>query len=188
MVYKAVVIGTSTGGMAALGEVLHALPRNFPLPILIVQHISSRSDGFIVRYLNELSAIRVKEADEKEQIEAGCAYISPPNYHMMLDQDSCIALSVDSKVSYARPSIDVLFETAADVLREGLIGVILTGANSDGSKGIAAIKKRGGIAIVQDPATAEAEAMPGYAIKAAQVDYVLSLKNIGAKLIEIVGV
>ena len=187
MEYKAVVIGTSTGGLYALREVLRPLPKDFAAPIVIVQHISSHSDMFLLNYLREYCAIKIKEADEKENILPGHAYIAPPNFHLLIEKGGSLSLTVDEKVSYARPSIDVLFETAADAYKEKLIGVVLTGANSDGSLGLAKIKEKGGLTIVQEPKEAEADAMPKAAIAAASVDYILELDKIGILLRKIMG-
>jgi len=181
--FKLVVIGVSAGGMKALPEVLSPLPSGFPIPIAVVQHISPHSDNrYFVTHLNQRIKIHVKEADEKETIQTEHVYIAPPNYHLLIENDRNFALSVDEKVNYSRPSIDVLFETAAEVYGTGLIGVILTGASSDGANGLKRIKKNGGVAIVQDPDTAEAKIMPQSAIDACEVDYMLSLEEIGSLL------
>ncbi|MFZ5351589.1 MAG: chemotaxis protein CheB [Bacillota bacterium] len=188
MKYQAIVIGTSTRGMAAPKEILAPLPVGFPMPILIVQHLRPHVDSYLAKYLDDLSRIKVKEADEKEEAAAGHSYVSPSNYHMLIEEGGYISFSVDEYVKFARPSVDVLFETAADVYKDCLIGIILTVANGDGSKGLRRIKQKGGIAIVEDLSTAEAGAMPQATIKAVQVDYILSLRQIPGKLIEIVGV
>ncbi len=182
MKYQAVVIGTSLGGMEALKTILTQLPSDFQAPILVVQHLNPHSDSFLAKYLDNLCNILVKEADEKERVVSGCVYIAPPNYHLMVEKDSYLTLSVDEKVNYARPSIDVLFESAADVYSDKLIGVILTGANSDGALGLKYIKNKGGLAIVQDPETAEASIMPSAAIKMSHVDYIVPLAHIGQLL------
>lgn len=178
MKYRAVVIGASAGGIHAIKAIIMALPGNFHLPIIIVQHISPLSDNYWITLMDSLSALTVKEADEKEKIRKGTIYITPPNYHLLIERDETFSLSIDPKVNYARPSIDVLFESAADVYKDHLIGVILTGANSDGANGLRRIKEYGGLAIVQDPATAESASMPAAAIAATQVDYILPLEEI----------
>lgn len=182
---KIIVIGTSFGGMMALRTILSVLPSNFNIPILVIQHLSSNSEGYLPKYLDRVCSINVKEADEKEQIKKGYAYIGPPNYHMLVDNQGFISLSVDEKVNYARPSIDVLFESAVDAFGENIIGVLLTGANSDGSKGIKRIRDNGGITIVQDPSEAEADAMPKSALKLTNVDYVLTLNEIANLLVSL---
>lgn len=187
MDYKAVVIGASAGGIEALGKILTKLPSNFSVPILIVQHLSPDSDGYMARRFNELCGLIVKEVDEKEKALPGTVYIAPPNYHFLVELDETLSLTIDEKVNYARPSIDVLFESAADAYGDKLIGVVLTGANRDGSKGLKKITGNGGLAIVQDPYTAVASSMPKAAIKIANVDYVLTVDEITTKLIELVG-
>ncbi|MBC8059276.1 MAG: chemotaxis protein CheB [Clostridiaceae bacterium] len=185
MNYKAVVIGASMGGLEALRVILSSIPNNFAAPIIIVQHISPQSDNYMIEYFNHKCSLIVKEAEEKEQICPGIVYIAPPNYHLLIEKDGTMSLTVEPRVNYSRPSIDVLFETAADAYREGLVGVILTGANSDGSNGLKKIKDRGGLAIVQDPITAVSDNMPKAAIKNTNVDFVLNLQKISCKLIEI---
>ncbi|MEW6136551.1 MAG: chemotaxis protein CheB, partial [Bacteroidota bacterium] len=159
-VIKAVVIGTSAGGMEALSKLLPAVPSNFKAPILIVQHIAPTSDNFLARHLDSLSQIKVKEANEKEKIKPAIAYVAPPNYHLLVEDDLTLSLTVDEKVNYSRPSIDVLFESAAYAFKGKVIAVVLTGANQDGAAGAALIKKMGGIVIVQDPKTAQVPVMP----------------------------
>jgi two-component system chemotaxis response regulator CheB len=140
--------------------------------------MSPHSDNYMVRMLNELSTITVKEADEKEPVLPGVAYVAPPDYHLLVEQDFTLSLSVEEKVNYSRPSIDVLFETAADAYGPHLMGVVLTGANADGSNGLAYIKQKGGYAVVQKPEDAESPAMPRAAIEKASPDLVLSLPEI----------
>lgn len=183
--YDAVVIGASAGGLNALKTIFLGLDRTFNLPVIIVQHISPDSDNYLIHILNDLKIISVKEADEKEAPRAGMAYIAPPNYHLLIESDHLFTLTVDERVNYARPSIDVLFETAAEAWRDRLIGIILTGANSDGSKGLKRIKELGGLVIVQDPDTAEADSMPRAAILSTAVDYVLPLDEIAPMLNEL---
>lgn len=187
MDYSAVVIGVSAGGMNALGAILPRLPADFPLPIVIVQHISPHSDTFMIRHFNSLSKITVKEADEKESIKPGFAYFAPPNYHLLIEEDHTFSLSIEGRVNYSRPSIDVLFDSALDAYCSKLIGIILTGANNDGSRGLKKIKDCGGLAIVQDPKTAEVSAMPEGALKISKIDHVLKLEEIAPFLIEITG-
>ena len=180
--FKVVVIGTSAGGLEALSKLLPAIPQNFSVPVLIVQHIAPTSDNFLARHLDSLSRIKVKEAEEKEKIEPGVAYVAPPNYHLMLEDDLTLTLTVDEKVNYSRPSIDVLFESAAYACKGRVIAVILTGANQDGALGAALIKRMGGIVIVQDPKTAQVPVMPEATLKTTQADYVLSIEEIPALL------
>jgi len=186
--YKAVVIGASAGGFYALRELLTKLPREFSMPIFIVQHISPTSDSYMARYLNKKSEIIVKEADEKEKVNGGTAYISPPNYHLLIEEDHTLSLSTENKKNYSRPSIDILFESAAYVYGNSLIGIVLTGANSDGADGLLFIKKNGGYCIVQEPSEAESTAMPLAAIEKVSVDNVLKLSDIANLLVELDGV
>lgn len=185
MKYEAMVIGASAGGANALRHLLAPLPENFKIPIIIVQHLDAHSHNYFVEYLSRYCHLKVKEIDEKEFIEKGYVYIAPPNYHTLIEKDKSFALTVEERVSYARPSIDILFETAADAFAENLIGVILTGANHDGSNGIKKVKENGGLAIVQDPETAEVDVMPRAAIKCAKVDYILKLEEINKILLDI---
>lgn len=179
MKYEAIVMGVSAGGMEALSTILPDLSADFPLPVMVVQHQHPTSDDFLVRYLNERCNLMVKQADEKENILPGVIYFAPPGYHLMVEEDRTFSLSIDLPVHFARPSIDVLFETAAEVYGKKLVGVVLTGANADGSHGLKRIKESGGLAMVQDPETAEVDTMPRAAVRATEVDHVLSLEEIG---------
>jgi len=165
---------------------LSPLPKDFPLPIIIVQHLHPHSNSYLARILEHHSQLRVKQADEKEAILNGWVYIAPPAYHLLIEEDRTLSLSVDKPVKYARPSVDVLFETATYAYRENLIGIILTGANNDGSNGVKKIKDAGGYVIVQDPKTAVASSMPEAAINSVEVDKVLPLYNIGEYLVQLI--
>jgi len=186
MGYRAIVIGSSTGGMEALRIILEVLPKDFPVPILVAQHISPHSDNYLAKFLDSACKVSVKEAEEKEKAIPGHVYLAPPNYHLLVEDDGFISLSVEARVSYARPSIDVLFESAAEAYNRGLIGIVLTGANYDGSNGLKRIKEYGGLTIVQDPVTARADAMPRAAIRATKVDYITPLAEIGQLLNKII--
>ncbi len=183
--FKAIVIGTSAGGLNALSHLLKAMPKKFNIPIIVVQHLSPQSDGAMVRILNGITSLKVKEADEKEPILGGTVYLAPANYHLLVEQDGTFSLTIDPKINFCRPAVDLLFETAADVYRESLIGILLTGANSDGAVGLKKIKKCGGITIVEDPDTAEVPIMPISAIEAFKVDYILPLDKIYLKISEL---
>ena len=180
--HQAVVIGVSMGGMDALREIFMNLKDSFSTPILIVQHLHSHSDNYLANYLNKLTHLMVKEADEKEMIQSNKVYIAPANYHLIVEEDKTISLSTDDRVNYCRPSIDMLFESAAEAYGPDLIGVILTGANHDGADGMKKIKEKGGLLIVQDPATADVSTMPLSVIRQTYVDHVLSLKEISGFL------
>lgn len=185
--YEAVVMGVSFGGLEALRTVLPLLVLDFPAPIMVIQHHDPRANDFLATYLDNLCRIRVKVAEEKEKVEPAVAYLAPANYHLLVEDDHTLSLSVDEKVHFARPAIDVLFESAADAYGSRLIGVILTGANQDGSQGLRIIKECGGLAVVQDPKSAQAPSMPEAALDATEVDYVLSLNEIGDLLNNIMG-
>ena len=176
--FRAIVVGVSMGGVEALRTLLGGLPQGFSLPIIIVHHISPESGSDLAHLLDTCCAIRVKEADEGDVLAPGTAYLAPPNYHLLVERDGTLTLSVDLLVNFARPSIDVLFESAADAFGPNLIGVILSGAGSDGAKGLKIIQDKGGLAIVQDPADAEADPMPRSALAAVRADHVLVLKEI----------
>lgn len=184
--YGAVVIGVSFGGLQALQAILPLLPADFPVPIMVVQHHNPQAGDFLALHLNKQCNLCVKVAEEKEKATAGNVYLAPANYHLLVEDDHTLSLSCDEKVNFARPSVDVLFESAADVYGSKLIGVILTGANSDGSEGLRCIQESGGVTVVQDPETAEAPNMPEAALANAKVDYVLPLHEIGIFLITIV--
>lgn len=183
--YKAVVMGSSAGGLQALKAFIPALPSSFPLPLAIAQHNSENAGSFLADYLNEIGSLAVKEAEDKEPLCPGHAYIAPAGYHLLIEDDQTFSLSVDPRVNYCCPSIDVLFESAADAFGESLIGIVLTGANGDGSRGLKTIKARGGVAIVQNPETAESRYMPRAALAATAVDHVVSLEQLAPLLVQL---
>jgi two-component system, chemotaxis family, protein-glutamate methylesterase/glutaminase len=183
--YRCISIGVSAGGMEALSIIIPGLPVSFPIPVVVIQHISPHSDNYMTRYLDNISAIKVKEVDEKEKIKPGVVYTAPPNYHVLLEEDETFSLSVEERINFARPSIDVFFQSAADVYGPHLVGVVLTGANNDGSQGLKMIKKKGGLTIVQDPDTAEVDGMPRAAIAATKIDHILTLKQICPFLVQL---
>ena len=185
MQYEAIVIGVSSGGLKALKIIFSALPSGFAIPIIVVQHIGPRSENSWIKLLNDSCIIPIKEADEKEKIVTGNIFIAPSNYHLLIEKDRTFSLTIDERVNFARPSIDVLFESAAEAYKEKLIGIILTGANNDGTKGVKRIKECGGIVIIQDPETAESSYMPASAIAAVQPDYIQALDQIGDLIIKI---
>lgn len=174
--YKAIVLAVSTGGVGALKFLVRALPKTFPLPILVVQHLSPDSSDGLAKLLDEVGNLTVKEAAEGDEPAAGNVYIAPPNYHLLVELDGRLALSTDPLVNFARPSADVLFESAADAFGPQLIGIVLTGAGYDGSRGLKRVKDRGGIAIVQKPEDAEADSMPRSALSLITPDHVVTLK------------
>ncbi len=179
-----IVVGCSLGGMNALTKILSELPEGFPVPIAVVQHRYRTSNEGLPAYFRRHAHLNVVDADDKQWIRPGYVYLAPANYHLLVEQGE-FSLSVDEAVAYSRPSVDVLFESAADAYREAVVGVILTGANADGARGVARIKESGGFVIVQDPNTAEAPQMPQAAIASTVVDRILPLDRIGPFLVEL---
>ncbi|MGD8782478.1 MAG: chemotaxis protein CheB [Ignavibacteria bacterium] len=183
--YEAVVIGASAGGLEATIQLLRELPQNFPLPIIIVQHRANDERTLLEEVIQSNCKITVKQADEKEKIKQGTVYFAPANYHLLVEEDSTLSLTSDKLVNYSRPSIDVLFETASEVYRKGLIGIILTGSNGDGTEGIKAIKINGGTTIAENPKTAAFPYMPQSAINTGYVQYIWEIKEIKNFLLSI---
>ena len=184
--YRAVVIGTSFGGLEALKTILPQLPEDYPLPVLIVLHIGDNCNKSFLNLLDSECKLRVKEVDEKEIIRPGTIYFAPPNYHLMVEEDKSCCLSTDPKVLHSRPSIDVLFETAAWTYKSSLIGIILCGLNSDGAKGLLEVKKMGGYTIVENPKCSSAPIMPQAAFNLAKPHIQLKQEEIAAKIIDLV--
>ena len=182
MSFDLVVIGTSLGGLQALITLLDGLPAAFPLPLVVVQHRSAGPESGIREVLQQHTGLIVTEVEDKEAIVGGRVYLAPADYHLLVEPDGTFALSIEGPVRYARPSIDVLFESAADVYRERVVGVLLTGASVDGARGAQRIKQRGGWLIVQDPATAESKVLPEAGLAATPVDEVVGLNRIGESL------
>jgi two-component system chemotaxis response regulator CheB len=179
MTYELVCIGASWGGLHAVGQVLSGFPEDIDLPIVVAQHRHPDSQEGALRELLQLRTDRlVHDVEDKMAIEPRHVYITPPDYHVLVQRGS-FALSVDDRVQFARPSIDVLFESAADAYGAGVIGVILTGASADGSRGLARIKQQGGVALIQDPVGAARRTMPDAAIATTVADAVLPLEEIG---------
>jgi two-component system, chemotaxis family, protein-glutamate methylesterase/glutaminase len=177
--YDLVCIGASWGGLQAVGQVLRDLPAELDLPIAIAQHRHRDSQAETLAELLQTKTDRpVLDVEDKMPIAAGHVYIAPPNYHLLVERGS-FALSVDEHIQYARPSIDVLFETAAHAYGAGVIGIILTGANADGALGLARIKDAGGVALIQDPLGAARRTMPDAAIAATAADAILPVEAIG---------
>jgi two-component system, chemotaxis family, protein-glutamate methylesterase/glutaminase len=179
--FELVVVGTSVGGLKALPILLSRLPEGFSLPVVVVQHRGKESGTGLREFLAQTSSLPVTEPEDKEPILPGNIYLAPRDYHLLV-QERSFALSTDSPVGFARPSIDVLFESAADEYGERAIGVILTGANQDGARGLAAIKARGGTTLVEAPETAACSQMPEAAIARTEVDWILPLEEIAPLL------
>ena len=185
---KLVVIGSSWGGLRAVAELLAGVPAGLRAAVAIAQHRGAAAeDGALAALLASRGTLPVREADDKDPIEPGRAYLAPADYHLLVEPDG-FALSIDQRVQHSRPSIDVLFESAADAYGERVVGVVLTGANEDGAAGVRRIKARGGTALVQDPETAERPEMPRAAIATGAADRVLALDDIASALVELCGV
>jgi len=179
---EAVVIGASAGGVQALSALSAALPADLRVPCFVVIHLPRESPSLLPEIFSAHCKRPVGEAQDKEPVQAGTVYIAPPDYHLLLDRGPTLALSTDELVHYSRPSIDVLFESAADVYGKGLLGIILTGWNQDGADGLQAVHRAGGLTIVQNPDTAEAPVMPQAALARTPVHYILNLEEIAALL------
>lgn len=182
MTYKAIVIGVSSGGLEALKVIFKKISKALPVPMFIVQHRKKNSDSFMEEYLSEMTPMKICEIYDKTPIKKSSVYIAPPDYHMLIENENTISLNSDEPQCYARPSVDALFESAADVYGPALIGIVLTGANSDGTEGLRKIKMFGGLTIVQDPKTASASFMPSSAMEV-KPDHVLSLEEIAQFLL-----
>lgn len=177
-----IVIGASVGGVEALSVLLPALPVRLGASVFIVLHLPREVPSMLVEIFKHKCALPVREAEDKEPVEPGTVYFAPPDYHLLVDQGPRIALSADDPVNFSRPSIDVLFESAADVFAERLLGIILTGASNDGALGLEAVYRAGGITIVQEPGSAQASLMPRSALERIPVDYVFSLEQMARQL------
>lgn len=176
--YSAIVIGSSAGGLQALSYLLEGIPENFNLPIVIVQHRSRSEREILEEVLQGKCKLKIKQADEKERVTGNTVYIAPPDYHLLIEQDETFSLSADGRVNHSRPSIDVLFESASQVYKDKLIGIILTGANDDGANGIRSIHQHKGFTIAQNPGESLHSAMPVAAIRTGAVKKILLLKEI----------
>jgi len=179
---EAVVIGASAGALEALSIILPALPADYKLPLMVVVHVPPDKKSILAELFQDKCAIQVQEAEDKEPISGGTAYFAPPDYHLLVETNRSLSLSDDEPVFFSRPSIDVLFESAADAYGAGLIAIVLTGANRDGARGLKAVAEAGGTAIVQNPQGAYARAMPEAAIAECPGARILSLKEIAAYL------
>jgi two-component system chemotaxis response regulator CheB len=179
--YEMVVVGTSWGGLSALRELIGGLPKEFGLPLVVVQHRHKQSDSLLPQLLQDETPLCVTEVEDKAPIASGTVFVAPADYHLLIE-DGHFSLSTDEPVRYSRPSIDVTFVSAADTYGERAVGVVLTGANADGSRGLKRIFDRGGLAFVQLPATAESPAMPAAAVRCVPSARVLTLHEIAVAL------
>ncbi len=176
------MVGASWGGMAAMGRLLEQLPPEFRVPVAVVQHRATSSMSGVMRnYLASRSGLQVVDAEDKEPIEEGKVYLAPADYHLLVD-DGILALSLEAPVGLSRPSVDVLFESAAESYGPGVTAVVLTGANSDGARGALAVKGAGGIVLVQDPEEAERPEMPEAVIRTGAADGVYRIKDLASWL------
>lgn len=184
---RLVVIGASWGGLHAVSRVLAGLPEDFPAPVLVVQHRGEDAGDLLAGLLDRAGPLPVREVEDKLGLQGGGrVVVAPPGYHVLVEADH-FALSTDGQVRYSRPSIDVALESAADALGAGVIGVVLTGDNDDGAAGLAAVRRRGGMAIVQDPESAERRTMPDAACAAADPQVVAGLEAIAPLLVRLAG-
>ncbi len=182
--FQAVVIGASAGAVEALLQILPELPKDYPLALLIVVHLPPDTESSLASLLASRCRIEIKEAEDKEPIRPGTAYLAPPNYHLLIEPDLTLALSSDEPVLFSRPSIDVLFESAADAFGDALAGIVLTGGNADGAHGLKMIEENGGLVLVQSPEEALHPEMPRAALHASVKARALPLRELAAVLKE----
>lgn len=179
---RAIVMGCSAGGMSALRTVLAGLDKKLRLPVIVVCHTGSEDITTFCELIDTSSKLPVREARERQPVLPGVVHVAPAGYHLLLERGERFSLSVDDRVAFSRPAINVLFESAASVYNSALIGVVMTGANHDGASGLATIRAMGGMAIVQDPASAHASAMPQAALDKAGADHCVPLEEIAPLL------
>lgn len=179
---EAIVIGASAGALEALSVILPSLPKDFGPPIIIVVHIPPDKRSVLSELFRAKCQVQVREAEDKEPLEASTAYFAPPDYHLLVEGNGTLGLSSEEPVLFSRPSIDVLFESAADVYGSRLTAILLTGANQDGARGMLAVAEAGGELIIQDPGTAFAAAMPEAGLALCPDATVMSLGGISEYL------
>jgi len=184
--FDVIVIGCSAGGFEALRTILQPLPKDFPVPIVVVSHVAPDFGELLAELLGRRCAMAVCEAEDKSPLLPRTIHVAPAGYHLLLEADRTFSLSVDAKVCGVRPSVDVLFESAADGFGGGVIGIVLTGANDDGAHGLRMIHDAGGLGLVQDPAEAKSPEMPLAAIAAGGADFVVPLGEISSRLLELI--
>lgn len=180
--FAVVGLASSAGGLNALSEVLADLPGDFPLPVVVVQHLDPRHRSLMADILQRRTALTVQQAADGVRLTPGTVFIAPPAHHLLVNGDGTLSLSESELVHFVRPSADLLFESLAGSFREGAIAVVLTGTGVDGAMGVEAIKKMGGTVIVQEQATAEFSGMPQAAVDTGVADFVLGLHEIGPAL------
>jgi len=172
------VIGGSAGSLEIISNILSNLKTDLRFPVIIVLHRKSHVDSILTDLFSSKTTLPVKEADEKDFLEAGCIYIAPADYHLLVENDRTLSLDFSEKVNFSRPSIDVTFQTAADVFGNTVACLLLSGASSDGTEGLKMVKNRGGLTIVQSPSTAEVAYMPQQAVSAVQIDFIIDAADI----------
>ncbi|MEE2732841.1 MAG: chemotaxis protein CheB [Pseudomonadota bacterium] len=177
-----VVIGASSGGLDVLITLLKALPEHYRIPTVAVLHQRPNRSSGVPEMLAKYTHLQVQEPEDKQGIEAGCFYVAPPNYHLLIDGGKVFSLSLDAPLNFCRPSIDMAMESAAEVYQEYLVGCVLTGANADGAEGVRYIKEKGGYVLVQEPREATVDSMPKAAIAATEVDEILPMVRIAERL------
>lgn len=161
---KILLLGGSAGGFGVILNILKSIPKNFPIPILVIVHRNPKFESNFEKVFEKNFSIQIKTASDKEPIKEGHAYFAPPGYHLLIEPDFKLALDNSEPVQFSRPSIDVTFESVSEVYQENCIAILFSGANQDGAKGLLAIKNRGGQCIVQDPQSADVPTMPQAAI------------------------
>lgn len=176
---KLVIIGGSSGSLEVIMKILPVLSKDLGVPVIIVMHRNTTADSALTELLASRTQLRVKEADDKDVMEAGCIYIAPPDYHLLIEADGTLSLDASEKVHYCRPSIDVSFMSAAVAYKEDLLAILLSGANADGAAGIREIKEAGGYTVVQDPLEAGVSYMPEQALLTKAVDKIMKAEEIG---------
>src|SRR5437773_10632434 len=184
--FDVVALAASAGGLNALSHVLAALPADFPATLVVVQHLDPRHRSLLADILSRRTSLRVKEAEEGEQLSPATVYIAPPNRHLLVNPDGTLSLSESELVHFLRPSADLLFESVAASYQDRAVAVVLTGTGSDGAMGVQAIKKMGGTVIVQDEKTSEFSGMPGAAIHTGSVDFDVPLDEIASALVTLI--
>lgn len=184
--YDIVALAASAGGLHALSQVLSGLPVEFPVPLVVVQHLNPQHSALMADILNRRTALWVKEAEHGEHLVAGRVYLAPPNYHLVVNADRTLSLTQTEFVNFVRPCADLLFESVANIYQNRAIAVVLTGKGVDGTQGVQAIKNNGGITIAQDEATSNSFGMPGSAIDTGAIDFILPLSEVSIALIKLV--
>jgi two-component system, chemotaxis family, protein-glutamate methylesterase/glutaminase len=175
---RLIILGGSAGSLQVILKLFTGMEAYYPIPVVVVLHRSQTADLALEELIGYKTSLRVKELEEKEKPEPGCLYLCPPDYHLLIEEDWSFTLDYSEKVNFCRPSIDVTFQSAADVFGESLVCILLSGANADGAEGLAYVKQKKGITIVQHPDEAEVSYMPEQALLRKKADYVLTTAEI----------